>query len=212
MTLRVALVFGAFGVLLGAGVAAGECLDPAVPCDSRFPGDLDLDGDVDLDDYTIFHGCISGPAGGPLDPACEASDLTGDGNVDLLDFAEFQRRLTGSCDCPPLIKEPPNRQPGNPMRNAYLFSGEFYETAVDLKIKGRGFDFAWGRKYRSRIGLNTRMGNGWDHSYNVRIEQAGDHIRLFGGNTRADVYRLQPDGTWTRHEFFRVLSQNPDRT
>ncbi|MHC4093705.1 MAG: DUF6531 domain-containing protein, partial [Planctomycetota bacterium] len=210
------LVLSLIGVLTAsplAGVAAAQCLDPAVPCDAHFPGDLDLDGDVDPDDYAIFHGCISGPDAGPLSPLCRESDLAGDDNDnDLEDFAEFQRRFTGACDCPPLIQEPPNGQPGNPMRSVYLFSGEFYERVVDLRIRGRGFDFVWARKYRSRIGPNTEIGNGWDYSYNRRIEQAGDHIRLFDGNTRADVYQLLPDGTWTRPEFFRVLEKNLDDT
>ena len=73
------------------------------------------------------------------------------------------------------------------MRSTYLFSGEFHESAVDLHIRGRGLDFVWARKYRSRIGPNTGMGNGWDFSYNKQVEAAGSHLRLHDGNTRADL-------------------------
>ncbi len=55
--------------------------------------------------------------------------------------------------------------------SVYLFSGEFFHTAVDLRIPGRGIDFVWSRKYRSRIGPSTRAGNGWDHSYNIFLTE-----------------------------------------
>ncbi len=96
---------------------------------------------------------------------------------------------------------------GNPV---YLFSGECLESAVDLQIKGRGMDFVWSRKYRSRFGQSTAQGNGWDFSYNIRVEPNGDDLVLFEGNARLDLYTLQPDGTWTAPEFFRVIEQNPD--
>ena len=166
---------------------------------------------MDSDDHALFEACASAPDV-PVAPGCDFADLDGDGDGDQSDFGLWQLLYTGTCDCAPLIKEPPNGQPGNPMRNVYLFSGEVYETAVDLRIKGRGLDFVWARKYRSRIGRDTEQGNGWDYSYNIRLEQAGSHLRLYGGNNRADVYRLQPNGTWTRHEFFRVLNKDPGNT
>jgi hypothetical protein len=46
------------------------------------------------------------------------------------------------------------------MRRVYLFNGELFEQAVDLRIKGRGLDFVWARKYRSRTGPDTVQGNG----------------------------------------------------
>ena len=91
----------------------------------------------------------------------------------------------------------------------YLFSGEFYESAVDLQIRGRGQAFVWARKYRSRLGPDTAQGNGWDSSYNIRIESSGADLVLFDGNTRQDTYS-QSGGVWTAAEFYRELSQNPD--
>src|SRR5262245_4899739 len=82
---------------------------------------------------------------------------------------------------PPSFESPPAPPPGEPsaehwnMRpirghGVFLFSGEFHCAVVDLRIKGRGLDFCWARKYRSRIGPDTVMGNGWDFSYNIRVE------------------------------------------
>lgn len=92
----------------------------------------------------------------------------------------------------------------------YLFSGEFYESVVDLRIKGRGFDFVWSRKYRSQIGPNTLQGNGWDFSYNVSLQRDGSDLLLEDGNSRQDVYSRQTDGTWSQREFFREISQTPE--
>ena len=54
--------------------------------------------------------------------------------------------------------------------STYLFSGEFHHSETDLEIAGRGLDFAWSRKYRSRLGPDTLNGNSWDHSYNIYLE------------------------------------------
>jgi Rhs family protein len=94
----------------------------------------------------------------------------------------------------------------------YLFSGEFYESVSDLHIKGRGLDFNWVRKYRSKIQVETPQGNGWDFSYNIFLEEKADDIAVHDGNTRSDLYRLKPDGTWSLNEFFRKLSKNSDST
>jgi RHS repeat-associated protein len=51
----------------------------------------------------------------------------------------------------------------------YLFSGEFYHRAVDMRIPGRGLDFVWARKYRSRLGPNDGLGAGWDFAYNIKL-------------------------------------------
>jgi len=109
-----------------------------------------------------------------------------------------------------IIVEPPTGQPGDATDPVYLFSGEFYENMEDLRIKGRGTDFVWTRKYRSKIGPKTVQGNHWDFSYNMFLIPQGDDLLICNGNSRADRYERQPDGTWGRKEFFRTLSQNPD--
>ncbi len=99
----------------------------------------------------------------------------------------------------------------NPMYGVYGHSGEFHLEVTDLRIRGRGMDVVWTRTYRSRTGPATAMGNGWDFSYNIWIEPAGDHMRLHDGRGRADVLLRQSDGTWSRRELFAVLEKTAGR-
>ncbi len=99
---------------------------------------------------------------------------------------------------------------GNPV---YLFSGEKFERVIDLRIPGLGNnDFIWARKYRSKIGPNTAQGNGWDCSYNISVAPFDDHLVLFDGNTRQDVYVLRADGSWSAEGFYRRFTQELDGT
>jgi YD repeat-containing protein len=169
----------------------------------------------------------------------DVSPRCGNGAVDFYDFsrvAEQWRLCTdvGDSNCshvPLTLKEPPSRLvsfvhpascenrcssgklstvPANPAHGVYLFSGEFHKSVVDLQIPGRGFDFIWARTYRSRTGLNTRIGNGWDYSYNIKVQPCGADLIVYGGDARRDVYYQQPDGTWIAEGFFRVMTQNLD--
>jgi hypothetical protein len=94
----------------------------------------------------------------------------------------------------------------------YFFNGEFYQSAVDLRIRGRGLDFVWARKYRSRNGPSTAMGAGWDYSYDIFLEAAGADRILHDGNSRADLYTLQLNGKWAVTSLFRELQLNGDNT
>src|SRR5690606_38845096 len=85
------------------------------------------------------------------------------------------------------LLEPPGHAPGEPHpftecpegacpreQPGYLFSGEFHETVVDLRVAGCGvgLDLVWARRYRSRLSLpdgQTPIGNNWDHSYNIYL-------------------------------------------
>ncbi|MEZ5976986.1 MAG: DUF6531 domain-containing protein [Planctomycetota bacterium] len=88
-----------------------------------------------------------------------------------------------------------------------LFSGELVHSEVDLRIPGRGMDLEWRRYYRSRRGVNTPMGQGWDFGFNVWIDREGPNVRLYEGSGRYDVYVPQPDGTWIRDELFQVVER-----
>jgi YD repeat-containing protein len=73
-----------------------------------------------------------------------------------------------------------------------------------LRIKGRGLDFVWARKYRSRAGVDTAQGHGWDFGYNLYIQQPDPQkVEVHDGNTRSDVFLQQLDGTFALDEFFR---------
>ncbi|MCC7291356.1 MAG: hypothetical protein IT449_04740 [Phycisphaerales bacterium] len=56
-------------------------------------GDFDSYGGVDVTDHAAFAGCMTGPTGGPVEPACEPGDLDGDTDVDLRDWSRFQNRF-----------------------------------------------------------------------------------------------------------------------
>ncbi|MGE3312957.1 MAG: DUF6531 domain-containing protein, partial [Limisphaerales bacterium] len=102
---------------------------------------------------------------------------------------------------------PPSGSTGKPVQ---LFSGEETLESEDLRIRGRGMDFVWTRTYRSRTGRYTVMGHNWDHSYNVGLYRVGADLVLCDGTGRRDIYRLQPDGSYRRPEFFRRIDVEAD--
>ena len=57
--------------------------------------DCNSDGWVNLIDYDDLDECLSGPAGGLSQTACNCFDLDGDSDVDLSDVARFQAEFTG---------------------------------------------------------------------------------------------------------------------
>ena len=198
-------------------------------------GDRNGDCRVDLIDHAALVDCMTGP-GVIADPRCVCFDADSDDDVDLADFRSFQQVYSGDqvvagCDLTPEPLEPAalhippvtsNHETyptleyferGDVPTGVYPFSGEFYLTAVDLRIPGRGFDFVWSRKYRSKQGPTTAMGANWDFGYNIRLEASGDDLILHDGNSRADVYeRVQgPTGiTWCAKDFFREITQAPN--
>jgi RHS repeat-associated protein len=104
------------------------------------------------------------------------------------------------------LLEPPGHAPGEPHsfiecpdgacpreQPAYLFSGEFHEAVVDLRVAscGVGLDLVWARRYRSRVMLpagQTPLGNNWDHSYNIYVQvpegNSDSTITIHDGNAR----------------------------
>jgi RHS repeat-associated protein len=122
--------------------------------------------------------------------------------------------------------EPPGHAPAEPHafiecpegacpreQPAYLFSGEFHESVVDLRVAGcsAGLDLVWARRYRSRLPVaagQSRMGNGWDHSYNVYLEipPTGDGrspITIHDGNARPQTFTQDASGSWTAPRYHR---------
>jgi RHS repeat-associated protein len=97
----------------------------------------------------------------------------------------------------PWSKEVPNCETENDLEAeeldpVYLHNGEFYETVEDVYLPGKGIDFQWKRKYRSRIGKDTAMGPGWDFSYNIYLEltpSSNGDLFLNSGRNRRDLFR-----------------------
>lgn len=121
--------------------------------------------------------------------------------------------------------EPPECPPGSPsscnhacqgsadpLEHAYICSGEARVAVTDMKIKGRGIDFVWSRKYRSRTSLSSAQGEGWDFSYNIYVEHRGPGMLVHDGNGRDDLFGPVGVDTWEAGEFFQTLVQNPNGT
>jgi len=190
------------------------------------PGDLNGNNLVNVGDVGPLVNCLV--AGGP----CTCADVNQDGLAngrDIHCFVQVVLGNPGACvatvqssyepgpeDTPPASPCGETRCADRPDRGAilttYLATGEFYHTAVDMRIRGRGLDFIWARKYRSRFGPNTEMGNGWDYSYNIYLQTVGPDLLLHDGNSRQDIYTLQPNGKWARDEFFREITLNGNGT
>jgi RHS repeat-associated protein len=219
------LCVGLTGVF--AGVVYADTGGPGSGC-PQF-GDANADGVIDLFDIFCFLDGTEGVYGTCTLADVDLAPCGGDGSADAADVAVVEDAFAGDFACavdclepgfepgtwsPPLASLGERARAGdsNPMANVYGFSGEFHLKDVDLRIKGRGIDFVWARKYRSRLGSDTAQGNGWDFSYNIYIKEDGPDRIVSDGNSRRDRYELQPDGTWTRDEFFRVLEENPDGT
>ena len=91
------------------------------------------------------------------------------------------------------------------MSHVHPFSREVTLSETDMVIRGLGAEFEWRRTYRSRLGRNTELGNGWTHSWDIRVVANGNHVDLLDGEGRHDTYALQVDGTWMNPEFPRRL-------
>ena len=202
----------------GAREAGGNCPDY---------GDATANGVIDLFDLFCVLDGTEGEFGTCSLAEVDLAPCGGDGTVDAADVAAVENAFASDFACtvnclesgfepgtwsppPAALGERPGAGDSTPMANVYGFNGELYTQVVDLRIKGRGIDFVWARKYRSRLGPDTAQGNGWDFSYNSFIQENGDELGVSDGNSRRDKYELQPDGTWTRDEFFREIEQHPD--
>ncbi|MEO1130080.1 MAG: DUF6531 domain-containing protein [Planctomycetota bacterium] len=91
----------------------------------------------------------------------------------------------------------------------HLFSGEFFHDAVDLAVPGRGMDFVWARKYKSRQPNDSAQGIGWDFSYNISLQFHPRGFELSNGWGRKTVYEPSSPNTFRAAEYFRELIQNP---
>ncbi len=84
-----------------SGLAVASVLSGGVAI-AQLPGDLDANGEVNLADLVEFVGCLNGPDGTTVDPACDPADFDPDMDIDLRDFAGFQARF-GFGQGPPQI-------------------------------------------------------------------------------------------------------------
>ena len=74
------------------------------------------------------------------------------------------------------------------LAGVYLHSGEFFVSATDLSIPGRGLDLRLRRHYRSQIDYDGPLGHGWDFEANARLKAAGGDILYFDGTGRMEGF------------------------
>ncbi len=128
----------------------------------------------------------------PLDPIPRPSEV--DSFFDIFYRVDLNGLNAGNVKVHPLF--------GVPRINEA--TGELFVGSVDLRIPGRGgLDLVWARTYRSKSGMDTPMGTGWDFSYNIRATQSGTNITVQDGQNRTDTYFLQSDGSFSCDELFR---------
>lgn len=136
-------------------------------------------------------------------------------------FESFQNPAHPCNCCPCDLNDGPD--------DVLLHSGEFILPIVDLVIPGRGFNWSFTRTYRSGGNFEGPLGNNWEFNYNRRLMevspinffevqksfpdvQIGDVVRM-NGLSRADIYRMNEDGTHTSpDEFYTRLTKNVDDT
>lgn len=111
-------------------------------------------------------------------------------------------------DCEDEKKRNPSHV-GDPIDPA---TGEVYHEETDLVIKGRGMDFEWKRRYASRNGRLTPMGQNWDFSYNQCVRPSGRIVKLDTGSDEVEELQLNADGVYERREMFQTLTKNVDES
>lgn len=127
----------------------------------------------------------------------------------------------GGSDCPPPCKDggpdpcPPDmccseEEEGGAGDPVYLSTGEFVHEEVDLHIKGRGMDFELKRRYSSREGGPSPIGNNWDLNYNLSIEASGRIFRLNHGKANTRFLYKNADGRFERRAHFLEMEQQEE--
>ncbi|HEX9737173.1 MAG TPA: RHS repeat domain-containing protein, partial [Thermoanaerobaculia bacterium] len=102
-------------------------------------------------------------------------------------------------DLSPAVRQEPALSPsygtGDVAPGTLLHSGEMTASATDLAIRGRGFDFAFTRTYRSQTVGGGPLGPGWDHNYRLRLRPLpnGD-VEYFDGRGRRELFRRDNEG------------------
>ncbi len=115
-----------------------------------------------------------------------------------LDQAELEIQSV-PWDISPSLRQEPTLHPsfgvGDAAPGTLLHSGEMTASTTDLAIRGRGFDFAFTRTYRSGIVGGGPLGPGIDHGYRQRLRPLpnGD-VEYFDGRGRREVFELEDLG------------------
>jgi len=116
------------------------------------------------------------------------------------------------CGCPEAYLVGDAQDTGDPLD---LASGEVSLRRVDLRVPGRGLDWEFSRRYRSRISFLGRVGANWEFNDHARLllDTVTGGFTLADGNGRSDIFTLMqggdylsPAGSYSR---LRILQGNP---
>ncbi len=104
-------------------------------------------------------------------------------------------------DLSPAVRQEPALNPshgtGDVAPGTLLHSGEMSMEATDVVLRGRGFDFAFTRTYRSGIVGGGPLGPGCDHNYRQRLRPLPDgDVEYFDGRGRRELFDRQDSGEY----------------
>jgi Domain of unknown function (DUF6531) len=118
----------------------------------------------------------------------------------LLDEAEIETPSVRWARSPAVRQEPtrnPSQGIGDAAPGTLLHSGEMTLTATDFVLRGRRFEVAFTRTYRSQTVGAGPLGPGWDHVYNQSLRELGNgDVDFSDGRGRSELFKHQQDGTY----------------
>ena len=78
--------------------------------------------------------------------------------------------------------------------SVYVHSGELFQAAEDLLVKGTVLDLQFLRTYRSHSLFTSPAGKNWDYMGNVRlVEVPNGDVLLMNGQAGVELYKLKKD-------------------
>ena len=93
-------------------------------------------------------------------------------------------------------------------------TGNYYYQRQDLKIRGRGLNFAFKRYYNSQDTSTGPLGSGWNHNYNINlVENSDSTVKIRWGDGKTTTFTPDGVGGFTpQFGVFDTLLDNGDET
>ena len=107
-------------------------------------------------------------------------------------------------------------RPTNPtlVEGVNTATGNFYYTALDLRVRSRTMPFTFRRHYNSLDSYSGPFGQGWTHTYNVHLSVAGGVVTLKEADGQEVLFSLVASGECPpiTPGVLDVLTRNTDGT
>jgi RHS repeat-associated protein len=115
------------------------------------------------------------------------------------------------CPCVEFVCEGIDQDTGDGLVD--LWDGGVHLTTTELRVLGRGFDWAFQLSYRTGIEFDGPVGRSWEHNYNRRLHvEADGAVTRMDGYGRADRYERSGAAYVAPRGFFTRFVRNPDGT